>query len=106
MPYWRLSTFYLFYFASLGALVPYWSLYLKHLGFTALEIGQLMALLMTTKIISPNIWGWIADHTGRPMAVVRLGSLLALVAFSLVFFVHDYWPLALVMVGYSFFWHA
>ncbi|HEY0722047.1 MAG TPA: MFS transporter [Gammaproteobacteria bacterium] len=104
--YWRLSTFYLFYFASLGALVPYWSLYLKHLGFTALEIGQLMALLMTTKIISPNIWGWIADHTGRPMAVVRLGSLLALVAFSLVFFVHDYWPLALVMVGYSFFWHA
>lgn len=106
MPYWRLSTFYLFYFASLGALVPYWALYLKHLGFSALEIGQLMALLMTTKIISPNIWGWIADHTGRPMAVVRLGSLLATVAFALVFLVHDYWPLALVMVAYSFFWHA
>ena len=30
-PYWRLSGFYLFYFASLGALVPYWSLYLKSL---------------------------------------------------------------------------
>ncbi len=104
--YWRLSTFYLFYFASLGVLVPYWVLYLKHLGFSPLEIGQLMALLMTTKIISPNIWGWIADHTGRPMAVVRLGSLLAMVIFSLVFFVQSYWPLALVMVGYSFFWHA
>lgn len=104
--YWRLSTFYFFYFASLGALVPYWALYLKHLGFTSLEIGQLMALLMTTKIISPNIWGWIADHTGRPMAVVRLGSLLAMIVFSLVFFVHSYWPLALVMIGYSFFWHA
>jgi PPP family 3-phenylpropionic acid transporter len=106
MPYWRLSTFYLFYFASLGALVPYWALYLKHLGFTPLEIGQLMALLMTTKIISPNIWGWIADHTGRPMAVVRLGSLLAMLAFSLIFFVQSYWSLALVMVLYSFFWHA
>lgn len=104
--YWRLSTFYLFYFASLGALVPYWALYLKHLGYTPLQIGQLMALLMATKIISPNVWGWIADHTGRPMAVVRLGSLLALLAFSLVFFVRDYWPLALVMVLYSFFWHA
>lgn len=104
--YWRLSTFYLFYFASLGALVPYWALYLQHLDFTPLQIGQLMALLMTTKIISPNLWGWIADHTGRPMAVVRLGSLLALLAFALVFFVRDFWPLAAVMVLYSFFWHA
>ena len=34
MNYWRLSGFYLFYFASLGALVPYWSLYLKSLDFS------------------------------------------------------------------------
>ena len=33
--YWQLSSFYLFYFASLGALVPYWGLYLKSLGFSA-----------------------------------------------------------------------
>ena len=26
--YWRLSGFYLFYFALLGTLVPYWALYL------------------------------------------------------------------------------
>ncbi|MCV6614229.1 MAG: MFS transporter, partial [Cellvibrionaceae bacterium] len=30
LPYWRLSGFYFFYFAVLGALVPFWSLYLKH----------------------------------------------------------------------------
>ncbi len=106
MPYWRLSSFYLFYFASLGALVPYWSLYLKSLGFSSLEIGELVALVMATKIVSPNLWGWIADHTGKRMQVVRLGSLLALVCFIGVFYAETYWRLALVMVGFSFFWNA
>jgi PPP family 3-phenylpropionic acid transporter len=106
MPYWRLSGFYLFYFASLGALVPYWSLYLKSLGFSSLQIGQLMAILMATKIISPNIWGWIADHTGKRMAVVRLGSLLAVLSFAAVFYVESYWGLALAMLLFSFFWNA
>jgi len=107
MPYyWRLSSFYLFHFASLGALVPYWSLYLKHLGFSSLQIGELMALLMATKIVSPNIWGWIADHTGRRMGVVRLGSLLAVLSFCGIFFVERYGSIALVMVLFSFFWNA
>lgn len=104
--YWRLSNFYFFYFASLGALVPYWSLYLKEVGFSALQIGQLMALLMATKIVSPNVWGWVADHTGRSMAMVRFGALAALLSFIPVFFVHEYWPLAVVMVLFSFFWNA
>lgn len=106
MPYWRLSSFYLFYFASLGALVPYWSLYLKHQGFSALEIGELMAVLMATKIIAPNVWGWIADHSGRRMGIVRLGSLLAVVTFAGVFLVEGYWALGLVMLLFSFFWNA
>lgn len=104
--YWRLSTFYLFHFASLGVLVPYWSLYLKHQGFGAGEIGELMALLMATKIVSPNIWGWIADHTGLRLGVVRAGALLALITFTAIFFVDGYWPTALVMVLFSFFWNA
>ncbi len=104
--YWRLSTFYLFHFASLGVLVPYWSLYLKHQGFGVGEIGELMALLMATKIVSPNIWGWIADHTGMRLTVVRAGALLALVTFTAIFFVEAYWPTALVMVLFSFFWNA
>ena len=34
-PYWRLSGFYLVYFASLGALIPFWGLYLQDLGHDA-----------------------------------------------------------------------
>jgi PPP family 3-phenylpropionic acid transporter len=106
MPYWRLSGFYLFYFASLGALVPYWSLYLKHLGFGAVEIGELMAVIMATKIVSPNIWGWIADHTGKGMTIVRIGSLLGVISFSGIFLGNSYWWLMIVMLAFSFFWNA
>lgn len=106
MPYWRLSGFYFFYFASLGALLPYWGLYLKSLGYDITAIGNVMAIIMATKIISPNIWGWIADHTGRRMAIVRIGSLCAALAFAGVFFQDSFVWLAIVMMLFSFFWNA
>ena len=106
MPYWRLSGFYFFYFASLGALAPYWGLYLKSLDFSAAAIGTMMAIIMATKIVSPNIWGWVADHTGKRMAIVRLGGLLSVIAFAGVFISQDYWWLVGVMMVFSFFWNA
>jgi len=104
--YWRLSGFYFFYFASLGALIPYWGLYLKSLHFNVVEIGELVAIIMATKIVAPNIWGWIADHTGRRIKIVRIACLLATLAFAGVFFAHGYWWMALVMSLFSFFWNA
>lgn len=106
LPYWRLSGFYLLYFAALGTFVPYWTLYLKSLGFSAIQIGELMAVTVATRVISPSLWGWLADRTGRPMAVVRSGSLLALVSFCGVFLGQDYWLLLAVMLANNFFWNA
>ncbi len=104
--YWRLSAFYLFYFASLGALVPYWSVYLQARGFDAGQIGTLFAVLMATKIVAPNIWGWVADHCGRRMGIIRGASLAALLTFLGVFWVSGFWSMALVMALFSFFWNA
>jgi PPP family 3-phenylpropionic acid transporter len=106
MPYWSLSGFYFFYFASLGALLPFWGLYLQARGFSPAEIGELMAVIMVTKLIAPNIWGWIADHTGLRMPIVRFASLLSAVCFVGVFFAEGFWWLALVMMLFSFFWNA
>jgi PPP family 3-phenylpropionic acid transporter len=106
MNYWRLSGFYLFYFATLGALVPYWSLYLSWLKFSVTQIGQLTAILMATKIVAPYVWGWIADHHGRRITIVRIASLLAALSFAGVFAGNGYWWLALVMFAFSFFWNA
>jgi len=106
MHYWRLSGFYLFYFASLGALVPYLGLYLKSLGFGVTEIGQLVAILMATKIVAPNVWGWIADYTGQRMAIVRMASLLAAISFAGVYIDSSYWWMAGILTLFSFFWNA
>ncbi len=106
MPYRRLAGFYLFYFAALGVLVPYWGLYLQSVGFNPAEIGTLLALLMLSRIVAPVLWGWIADHRGRHMTVVRLASLGALVCFAGVFLGTRFWWLAAVLLLFSFFWHA
>jgi PPP family 3-phenylpropionic acid transporter len=106
MYYWRLSGLYFFYFAPLGALIPYCGLYLKSLGFSVVEIGELVAIIMATKIIAPNIWGWIADHSGNRMRIVRFACLLATLSFAGVFLARGYWMLALVMALFSFFWNA
>jgi len=106
MPYWRLSGFYFFYFAVLGALVPYWGLFLRGRGFDAVAIGELMAILMATKVVAPNIWGWLGDHLGHRMRIVRVASLISLLTFAGMFWAEGFWTIALVMTLYSFFWNA
>ena len=105
-PYWRLSSFYFFYFASLGALFPYWSLYLKSLDYSAQSIGVLMAIIPATKIFAPYLWGWLADHTRRPIRIIRLANLLAVVTFAGVFIDTGFLWLALVLFSFSFFWNS
>ncbi len=106
VPYWRLSGFYFFYFASLGALVPYWGLYLQSLEFDARAIGELMAIIMVTKIVAPYLWSWMADHTGRSMLIIRLAAVASAISFIGIFFDSSFWWLALVMAVFSFFWNA
>ena len=105
-PYWRLSSFYFFYFASLGALIPYWSLYLKSLGYSAQSIGILMAILPATKIFAPYLWGWLADQTRHPITIIRLANLFAVVAFAGVFVDSGFVWLSLVLLVFSFFWNS
>jgi len=104
--FWPLSQFYFFYFASLGALVPFWSVYLKSLGFSPLQIGQLMATLALTKIVAPYLWGWIADRSGYHIRIVQLTSLLALLCFLPLLWLDRYWGVMLAMIAFSFFWNA
>ncbi len=105
-PYWRLSGFYFAYFGVLGAMVPFWSLFLQNRGFSLTDIALLAAMPMATRIIAPNLWGWIADHQRARLPIVRLGSLATMLVFAAVWLVESFWGMALVMAGYSFFWNA
>ena len=106
LPYWRLSGFYFCYFALLGGTYPYWALYFQSLGYDPEQIGLLLALPMATKIIAPNLWGWLADRSGRHLDVIRLGSALALLCFVGITLSPPFGWLLVVMTSYSFFWNA
>lgn len=107
IPVLPLSAFYFFYFAGLGGFMPFMGLYLEnHLGFTPQDIGELLAFLMIARVIAPNFWGYLADRTGKRLAVVRFGGfMLTLFALALMLPQH-FWSLAFVLLGYSFFQSA
>ena len=106
LPYWRLSGFYLFYFALLGATAPFLALYFEHLGFSPARIGELVAIPMLMRCLAPNLWGWLGDRSGRRLLIVRVGAFCTLASLSLIFVSQSYAWLALVMALHAFFWHA
>lgn len=104
--YFKLSSFYFFYFALLGGLAPYWGLFLEDAGFSSLEIAQITSVLMVTKVVAPNVWGWVGDHTGKSLQLVRYGSFLTALCF-LAFYLDDrFWWYVTAMAMFSFFWNA
>ncbi len=106
VPHWRLSLFYFAYFASLGALVPYWTLYLDKLGFNALQIGQLMATLAISKVVAPYLWGWVADRSGLHIRIVQITSILSVLGFLPLLWFDQFWSMIGFMLLFSFFWNA
>lgn len=106
IPYWRLSGFYFFYFAVVGTLIPYWGIYLKSLGYSSQDVGIISAIIMATRIVAPNFWGWLADHTQQRLRIIRIGSLTASIIFAGILLDQHYWWLVLVVSCYTFFWHA
>ncbi|MGS2724459.1 MFS transporter [Porticoccus sp. GXU_MW_L64] len=106
VPYWRLSSFYFFYFAILGVLAPYWPLYFQWLGFSPEQIGWLLGTVTACKVVAPNLWAWLADRSGKRVLVMRVGCLLATVFFAGHFLELGFYPLMAILFAYSFFWNA
>jgi len=105
-PFWRLSAWYFFYFAFIGAFAPYFTLYLQSLGLAAPAIGTLMSLMLAMRLLAPNLWGWLADRIGRKVVVIRASALLAIAGFLPFFVATEFWALFAAMALMSFFWSA
>lgn len=104
--YWRLASVYAVYFAVLGAMVPYWSLYLNALQFSPAQIGALLAIPTLTKILVPNLWGFVADKSGHYKPIIVFGACGALASFALIFWAQSFTAIIIVMTLYSAFWNA
>lgn len=105
-PYWRLSAYYLSYFAFIGVFYPYFGLYLQSLTFSAWDIGLLMSQMQLMRLFGPYLWGALADRLGRRLAIVRLTALVALAVFALFFLISSFEAFLIVMALLAFFWVA
>ncbi|CAM8348152.1 AraJ Arabinose efflux permease [Candidatus Methylopumilus universalis] len=101
--HWRLSRFYFFYYFFVGSFVPYWGIYLQSENFSPSSIGILLSLFQISRIVAPNFWGWLADHSGHRVKWIKLTSFLGLIGFIGVFWAKGFFWIFLVMSALSLF---
>ncbi|MCK0508939.1 MFS transporter [Aromatoleum anaerobium] len=106
LPYWRLSAYYFFYFAFVGAFSPYFTLYLQSISLSAADIAILMSLMQVMRVIAPNLWGWLAEHAGRRLFIIRLSAIASLAGFCIFFVTTRFDGLLIAMALMAFFWSA
>ncbi len=102
----RLAGYYFFYYATVGAFMPYWSPYLEARGFSATQIGIAYALSGCSRAAMPYLWGWLGDRNGRKIQLVRQASVVSLVLFLLIPFMQGVTHILLAMLAYNLFWQA
>lgn len=102
--YFRLSSFYFWYFAFVGAYGPYFALYLQDRGFEPFRIAVLMAVGPVARIFVPNLWGWLADrHRARDRIQRSLAFITPFIALAL--FLHPgFIGMLLLLITWSLFW--
>ncbi|MQY50483.1 MFS transporter [Rhodocyclus gracilis] len=106
LPYWRLSSYYFFHFAFIGAFSPYFGLYLKSLSFSAWDIGLVMSQMQLMRMFAPYLWGALADRQPRRTPIIRLAAAISLVSFVAFFFTTSLGGLLAAMAMLAFFWSA
>ncbi len=94
------------YYAHAGTFSTYATLYFAAKGMTVAQIGTLMAMIQVLRIVGPNVWGYVADHSERRVLVLRLTGVAALTAFSGIFLGQTFAQLLLAMVALNLFTSA
>lgn len=99
-----LAGFYVLYFGTVGITLPFLPAYLTSLNFSATEVGVLLALGPAMAIVSPPIFGGLADRTARPDRVLTLISFGTALGFLPLALVSGFPPVFAAFLAYQFFY--
>ncbi len=66
------------YFAHIGFFNPYLPLWLQENGLTLFSISLLISVQSATRLAAPYGWGWLSDHTGERVKLLRFAATSAL----------------------------
>lgn len=92
-----LSLFYLTSFGLFGVYLPYFNPYLEGLGFSALQIGLISALVPLSNIFVPALSGRLSDRIGRRRPLILASSILATLSFSIILGARSFMAVTLVI---------
>jgi MFS transporter, PPP family, 3-phenylpropionic acid transporter len=87
---WAFGSLFFLYFAYVGLVSPFASLFFLEHGFTVIEIAVLMSMLQITRILGPFSWGWLSDYLSNRISIMRFCACLAAVTFLWIFYLHTY----------------
>ena len=87
---WAFGSFFFLYFAYVGLVSPYASLFFLDRGFSVIEIAILMSMLQITRIVGPFSWGWLSDYLSNRIGIIRFCACLAAIVFSAIYFLQSY----------------
>ncbi|WP_225414104.1 MFS transporter [Stigmatella hybrida] len=74
-----LAVFYFLYFGTVGITQPFLPAYLRSLNLSTSQVGLLLALSPLMSLVTPPVWGHLADRTGqigRILTVLTVGATL------------------------------
>ncbi len=86
------------YFAHIGFFNPYLPLWLKDQGVGLFGISMLLSVQSGTRLFAPYGWGWLSDHTGQRVRLLRLGAVGAFLCSFGLWVNFGQWWLSLVLL--------
>lgn len=99
----RISIFYFAFFAFVGVFLPFFSPYLRGLGFDGKEIAVVSSLPYLLMMVAPPLWGFLADRTRRPTVLLKVAAAGAALSLAPLLAVRSVWAVAVVIAVHGVF---
>jgi PPP family 3-phenylpropionic acid transporter len=106
LPYWRLSSFYFWYYAVIGGFTPYFAQWLHDLGQDAIAISVMLGLWYATRVLAPPIWSSLTATSAHPLRWLQAGAIRTGVGLAGFLLAREFAALFAVMLVFSFFCNA
>ena len=101
---WVIGSQYFLYFGVMGIFLPYFNLYCYHIDFTGFQIGVLSAIRSVALILTPLIWGAMADRFRIRRPIFILCSFVSTAIWAFYLYTTDFWTMLIITVFYGIFY--
>jgi len=95
--------FYFLYFGAIGVTLPFLPAYLRSLELSTTQVGLLLSLGPLASLLTPPLWGHLADRTGRLSHVLTLLTVGSALCFAPLLGLTAFPALALTLAAYACF---